>query len=79
MDETPPVTEWKKVTKDTYRLAVPGGWIYRYRSDITIEGRAELIFVPIPPLYPTSVNGYSTAKIPKSNFTSPDRNHDLTG
>lgn len=35
--------EWVKVAVDTYRISVPGGYLYRYaRSD-------RLTFVPKPP------------------------------
>ena len=46
--------EWERVDADTYRLAVPGGWLYRYRiagicfvpnhgPELIAHGLAELI------------------------------------
>lgn len=40
--------KWKPVTveQDTFRLDVPGGWIY----SITTNGQESAVFVPKPPL-----------------------------
>lgn len=40
LPKTPPLTEdWKPITYRTYRMPVPGGWLYRY-DNLT------MVFVP---------------------------------
>jgi hypothetical protein len=36
--------EWEKVARMTFRLAVPGGWLYRYES----QYGGSTVFVPDP-------------------------------
>ena len=39
-----PKEDWKEVTPSTYRLKVPGGWLYRASHGEAIT----MCFVPIP-------------------------------
>jgi hypothetical protein len=34
--------EWKLVCENTYRIPVPGGWLYRYHYDRVFR----MVFVP---------------------------------
>jgi hypothetical protein len=49
MSET---TFWKLVTDRTYRLEVPGGWLYRYAPSQKSDTPVALCFVPFPPAAP---------------------------
>lgn len=49
--------EWEKVCQDTYRLYVPGGWLYRFDSKVVVEKNyhsvfetvgSSICFVPMP-------------------------------
>lgn len=40
----PGAPRWERVESGTYRLAVPGGWLYRYRFDHGVT----MAFVPDP-------------------------------
>lgn len=40
--------EWEKVTGETYRLRVPGGWLYGRKRSYGNSGYGDTTFVPVP-------------------------------
>lgn len=49
------VPEWERVTEDTFRLEVPGGWLYEVCGRDSDGGaRFSICFVPtpVPPVSP---------------------------
>ena len=51
-DAPGPMVTWRCVTAsgdtDVYRLAVPGGWLYRVRTYVSGGGHESVVFVPAP-------------------------------